>query len=43
MVKKAIDIYGLEPHVYSEDEYRENNDTVKKMIKDGIIIYREGE
>jgi predicted nucleotidyltransferase len=42
MVKKAIEIYGLEPHVYSEDEYRENKDTITKMIKDGIIIYREG-
>lgn len=41
IVKKAFDIYGLEPHAYSEDEYRENKDTVKKMIKDGIIIYQE--
>ena len=42
MVREAFDIYGLEPHLYSEDEYRENRDTFNKMIKDGIVVYRRG-
>jgi len=38
-VKKAIDVYGIEPHVYTENEYREMEEVAKKMIKDGIILF----
>lgn len=40
-VKKAIDIYGVEPHVYSEDEYTAIKTTIEKMIEDGVIIFKE--
>ncbi len=39
IVKRALDIPRLEPHVYPEWEYREMKDTIKDMIKDGIIIF----
>ena len=40
IVKRTFKIPRLEPHVYSECEYKEIENTVKKMIKDGIILYR---
>lgn len=38
-VKEAIDIYGIEPHVYTESEYRELTEVIERMIKDGIVIF----
>jgi len=38
-VKKAIDIYGIEPHVYTEGEYKEMKEVTEKMVKDGIILF----
>jgi len=40
-VKKSLSIPLLEPHVYSDDEYKELKETINKMIKDGIIIYQD--
>ena len=38
IVKKIIDLPMLQPHVYSKEEY-ERMEVIKKMEKDGIIIY----
>jgi len=40
-VKKVIDIYGTEPHVYSEEEYAAIKPTIDKMIKNGIVIFKQ--
>ncbi len=39
IVKRALDIPHLEPHVYSQREYKQTKDTIKNMIKDGIVIH----
>ena len=39
-VKRALSIPRLEPHVYTEDDYRTMKDTIQKMITDGVVIYR---
>jgi len=41
IVKKTIPIYGLEPHIYTEKEYQEMYSIIRKMIKGGVVIYRE--
>jgi predicted nucleotidyltransferase len=41
IVKKTLSLPLLEPHVYSEDEYKELGGTINRMIKDGIIIYQD--
>jgi predicted nucleotidyltransferase len=38
-VKRAIGISGVEPHVYSEEEYRAMRETIQKMIKGGVPIF----
>jgi len=38
-VKQALRIPHLEPHVYTEEEYRTTKDTINKMITDGVVIY----
>ena len=38
-IKRAFKIPKLEPHVYTEAEFEEMRDTIKKMIKDGVVIY----
>lgn len=38
-VKKILALRGLEPHVYSEEEYVGVKDTVDKMVRDGHFIY----
>lgn len=42
IVKKTILLPSLEPHVYSEGEYKEMKTTIDKMIRDGAIIYQKG-
>lgn len=39
IVKKGLNIPGLEPHVYTEDEYRAVADTLDRMTADGIVIF----
>jgi len=36
--RKALDIRRLEPHLYTEDEYRAMKDTVSRMEEGGIIL-----
>jgi predicted nucleotidyltransferase len=38
IVKRILDIPHLEPHVYSEREYKGAKDAIKNMIKDGVVI-----
>lgn len=40
LVKKALDVPRLEPHVYSEGEYQQMKETVERMIRDGVTLYR---
>ncbi len=41
LVKKVINLYGLEPHTYSYEDYRSMKDTIDRMVKDGIMLYNE--
>jgi len=41
LVKKSIDTYGVEPHVYSEEEYVATKNTIEKMTRGGIVIFKE--
>jgi predicted nucleotidyltransferase len=40
-VKRTIGISGVEPHTYSEEEYRTIRATVQKMIEGGVPIFVE--
>lgn len=37
--KSTIDIHGLKPHVYTEDEYVGVEEVIRKMIRGGITLY----
>lgn len=39
--KRAVGIQGIEPHIYSEHEYRAMGETVKRMLEGGVTIYIE--
>lgn len=39
-VKKSLDLGGVEPHVYSESEYREMRGTVDRMLRDAVTLFR---
>lgn len=38
-VKKTLGIPSLEPHVYSEDEYRQASHRIARMTEGGIVLY----
>jgi hypothetical protein len=38
LVKRTLNIRRLEPHIYSEGEYRQVEMTVERMIRDGISV-----
>jgi len=38
-VRKTLDIPLLEPHVYSEDEYRRLRSVIARMIAKGVILF----
>jgi predicted nucleotidyltransferase len=40
-LKKIINIPLLEPHVYSEEEYKKIKNKIDKMVDNGIIIYQD--
>ena len=42
-IKKTIAVPGLEPHVYTEEEYEGLKATINRMIEGGIVLFsREG-
>ena len=40
VIKKTIDVFGLEPHVYSRAQYHRMRSTIDKMIKGGVILFQ---
>ena len=42
LVKRNLSIPRLEPHVYAETEYKELEETISKMIEDGIVLLNRG-
>ena len=38
-VKRTLGVPRLEPHVYSDSEYEKMKKTIKKMIKNGIVLF----
>lgn len=41
LVKNTLNIYGLEPHVYSTDEYDHLKLTLERMTRDGVTIFED--
>jgi predicted nucleotidyltransferase len=41
IVKKIIDIPLLEPHVYSEDEYKLLGKVIDRMIARGVVLFSQ--
>ena len=39
IVWKSLDIRGLEPHVYSQQEATERKRSLKQMAEDGILLF----
>jgi predicted nucleotidyltransferase len=40
IVKKALQIPRLEPHVYSESEYNGNKEVIDRMLRDSNVLFR---
>ncbi|MGB4258737.1 MAG: nucleotidyltransferase domain-containing protein [Phycisphaerae bacterium] len=38
LVRKHIPLPRLEPHVYSEEEYRRLEENIKRMVAKGVVI-----
>ena len=38
LVKKTLDVPRLEPHVYTEEEYRALAGTIARMVRDGTVL-----
>jgi hypothetical protein len=38
LVKRSLDIPRLEPHLYSEVDYKDMKETINKMIEGGIKL-----
>ncbi len=41
IAKRALNILQLEPHLYSEDDYKEMEGTINKMSDGGVLILSE--
>jgi predicted nucleotidyltransferase len=39
LVQSTINLRGLEPHVYTEDEARSLEATLTRMTEDGVVLY----
>lgn len=39
LVRRALDLRRLEPHVYAEEEYAQVSTTLERMLQDGITVY----
>jgi hypothetical protein len=43
ITKRSLDIRRLEPHLYSEVEYREMKETIHRMEEGGIVLFSQEE
>jgi len=43
LVKKTLDVRGLEPHIYRKDEYEEAKEIVEKMEKGGVVLWEKNQ
>lgn len=43
LVKKTLDVRGLEPGIYREDEYEEAKEIVEKMEKGGVVLWEKNQ
>lgn len=41
LVKKVLGIPALEPHVYSEEEYRQFERQIARMTEGGVVLFSE--
>jgi hypothetical protein len=41
IAKRAVGIPGLEPHIYSEQEYQATHEAIKRMLEGSVTIYIE--
>jgi len=39
-IKKVLGIPHLEPHVYSQAEYKAMHGTIEGMIRDGVVLFQ---
>ncbi len=39
LIRKTLDVAGLEPHVYTWDEAARMHSTVERMERNGIILF----
>jgi predicted nucleotidyltransferase len=42
LVRRALALRRLEPHVYAEEEYAQVSETLEHMVQDGITVYSAG-
>ena len=42
-VKKMIPVRGLEPHVYTAAEAAAREDLLRRMVRDGVVIFNRDE
>ena len=40
LVKRTLEISGLEPHIYREEEYVDAKEKVRKMEKGGVVLWK---
>lgn len=41
VTKRAFDLPNVEPHVYTEKEYERMKETIRAMMKEGVVLFRE--
>lgn len=41
LVRKALGIPGLEPHVYSQEKYAQSKEKLDAMTAGGLVLYQE--
>lgn len=39
VVRKALNVPGLEPHVYTLEEFEVSRPTIERMTQDGIVLF----
>lgn len=40
VVKRALALPGLEPHVYAEQEYHRMKQSIQNMTRNGVVLYQ---